>query len=193
MKSKKTTAYDSDQKQLFLDLSLEKREAFEYLYKKMLELCMPKASSFGMSDDDAQDLLQECLASFVNNIRIGKYTWQPNTKITTYCFSIFLNHLRKKYNLSKSSQFTDINNYDLDNGEFYEEDSDEEEQVRILKHLKNALGELRQECQDLLHWFYVEELSLSEIAERQGITLGTATTKRFRCFSYLREKMLRFQ
>jgi secreted protein with Ig-like and vWFA domain len=35
----------------------------------MLELCMPKASSFGMSDDDAQDLLQECLASFVNNIR----------------------------------------------------------------------------------------------------------------------------
>jgi hypothetical protein len=29
-------------------------------------------------------------------------------------------------------------------------------QVRILKHLKNALSELRQECQDLLHWFYVK-------------------------------------
>ena len=33
------------------------------------------------------------------------------------------------------------------------------------------------ECRDLLHWFYVENFLYQEIAERQGITLGTATTK----------------
>lgn len=68
---------------------------------------------------------------------------------------------------------------------------DEENREWMLNKLWRAISSISQECQDILYWFYAYDWSLREIAEELGITEGSATTKRYRCANYLRERFRR--
>ncbi|MCF0069400.1 sigma-70 family RNA polymerase sigma factor [Dyadobacter sp. CY261] len=77
------------------ELLHEKREAFSCLYFQTYQQCIPYVLKRGSDREQAEDLLQECLAIFVCKVRDGSYMYQEGTRITTYFHRIYINQWKK--------------------------------------------------------------------------------------------------
>lgn len=69
-----------------------------------------------------------------------------------------------------------------------EEDHYEEDRSWIFGNLQRAFNQLAEDCQKVLSWFYIDELSLREIGLRLNLSEASATVKRFKCAKYLRQR-----
>lgn len=213
-------AYRQSESRFYQELRDGAEQAFACLYQQTYRQCIPYALERGTGQDDARDLLQDCLAIFVDKIRDGSYVYQEGVQITTYFYRIYINQWKKSLESRsrKKEVRLEINpGTDDDDPEnsvsmasnsvsravFTGEDGDEQiidipEQVLeaydddernwIFKKLHRAFGLLAEDCRKMLHWFYVEDRSLREIATELGMTENSATVKRFKCAKYLKDK-----
>jgi RNA polymerase sigma factor (sigma-70 family) len=90
-------AYRASERLFYEDLRTERHEAFSCLYLQTYELCLPYALSKGSDQEEAEDLLQECLAIFVEKLRNGDYLFQEGAKITTYFYRVYINQWKKAF------------------------------------------------------------------------------------------------
>jgi len=182
----------------YQELLLEKREAFSCLYLQTYRQCVPYVIKRGSNEQQAKDLLQDCLAIFVSKIRDRSFVYQEGTRISTYFQSIYINQWKKSLDLAARRgevSLESIISPDEDSEAFETglaaavlQAYDEEERLWIFKKLDRAFNLLAEDCRKVLRWFYVEERSLRDIAGELGMTEASATVKRFKCAKYLREK-----
>lgn len=213
--------YHNSETLFYQDLQKERSEAFTCLYIQTYQLCLPFALNKGSNQEEAEDLLQECLAIFIDKLRDGTYIFQEGAKITTYFYRIYVNQWKKSFEQkSKRSEVRLLLNHDEEQDEddshskdwnpssfiavFSNEDKneeilklnnksifddyDEDERSWIFKKLNRSFKLLAEDCQKVLHWFYVEDWSLRQIAQELGMTEASASVKRFKCAKYLKEK-----
>lgn len=90
-------AYRHSETRFYEELRTERHEAFSCLYLQTYELCLPYALSKGSDQEEAEDLLQECLAIFVEKLRNGDYLFQEGAKITTYFYRVYINQWKKAF------------------------------------------------------------------------------------------------
>ncbi|WP_345271049.1 RNA polymerase sigma factor [Nibrella viscosa] len=186
-------------------LLAEQRQAFNCLYLRVHNQFIPLACQKGGSYDEALDVLNDCLAIFLHKIRTGEFVFQADTRITSYlyrvCYNQWHNYIDKRQqrkevslDLNRPTSDKDDNDddvYDDTISLLPDEQYDEQERLEWVTRLKKAISQLREDCQNMLHWFYVEELPLREIAARLGMTEDSAAVKRFKCAKYLRERYLK--
>ena len=89
--------YHQSETLFYQDLQKERSEAFSCLYLQTYELCLPYALNKGSNQEESEDLLQECLAIFVDKLRNGSYVFQEGAKITTYFYRIYVNQWKKVF------------------------------------------------------------------------------------------------
>ena len=89
--------YQESETLFYQDLKKEHSEAFKCLYLQTYELCLPYALNKGSNQEEAEDLLQDCLAIFVNKLRDGSYAFQEGAKISTYFYRIYINQWKKLF------------------------------------------------------------------------------------------------
>lgn len=89
--------YQQSESLFYQDLQKERAEAFTCLYLQTYELCLPYALNKGSNQEESEDLLQECLAIFVDKLRNGSYVFQEGAKITTYFYRIYVNQWKKVF------------------------------------------------------------------------------------------------
>ncbi len=195
--------YERDDAFFYKELLEENPNAFTFLYQQTHQQCIPFALTKGSEIEEAEDILQECLAIFIVKLRNREYTWQANAKITSYFYRIYINQWKKqidqKSKLPTLSLQQDFNQHKDENENNFKETEGEisidkvdvgyenHEREWIFVQLEKAFRTLKEDCQKMLSLFYVEELSLKLIAEQLKITEASATLKRFRCAKYLRE------
>lgn len=182
------------------ELLHEKREAFSCLYLQTYQQCIPYVLKRGSNQEQAEDLLQECLAIFVSKVRDGSYVHQEGTRITTYFHRIYINQWKKSLDqLTRRAEVRletrlaadeddEGNAFSADLPEAISQAYDEDERSWIFKKLDRAFQLLAEDCRKVLKWFYVEDRSLRDIAGELGMTEASATVKRFKCAKYLKEK-----
>ena len=90
-------SYQNAEKLFYQDLIEERSSAFNYLYLETYKLCLPYALNKGSNQEESEDLLQECLAIFVDKLRNGSYVFQEGAKITTYFYRIYVNQWKKVF------------------------------------------------------------------------------------------------
>ncbi len=209
--------YKQAENRFYQDLQQERSEAFTCLYLQTYDLCLPYALQRGIKQEEAEDLLQDCLAIFIHKLRDGSYVFQEGAKISTYFYRIYVNQWKKLYEqktkraevpllFNKDTQEQDEEQFkaevvsifkeiNTDEGEFVTikeegalDDYDEEERTWIFKKLKRSFELLAADCQQVLNWFYVEDWTLKQIAQALNMTEPSATVKRFKCAKYLKEK-----
>ena len=90
-------AYRASEKAFYEALQTESHKTFSCLYLQTYELCLPYALSKGSDQEEAEDLLQECLSIFVEKLRNGDYTFQEGAKITTYFYRVYINQWKKAF------------------------------------------------------------------------------------------------
>lgn len=128
---------------------------------------------------DAEDAFQKGLLSFLLNIETGTYQLQAGTRITTvafeYCKRVWLTELKSARLRHRGAMPEHL---DLaDPGDVVQD----LERMDTVSTVQQALRQLKDECRKLLEWFYVEEVSLREIAERLGMKEESVKSKRYQC------------
>ena len=136
------------------------------------------------SEMDAEDAFQKGLLSFLLNIETGKYQFQEGTRVTTvvfeYCKRVWLTELksaRLRTSVTMPDGFDAIDTTDVAN---------DLDRLDVVNAVRQSLQRLKGDCRQLIEWFYVEELSLRDIAQRLGMKETSVKSKRYDCAEKLK-------
>jgi len=150
--------------------------ALDYLYKKNFKMMTKLVMNNNGNEDEAKDIFQEGLIVFWQKAISGNLVL--TSKISTFIYSICQNLWRKE--LERKSR---LSNEEKDSAVI--EDSDRLERIKIVNDCINQLGDT---CRKILTYYYFENLSMHDIAEKLGFAnADTAKTKKYKCKKELDE------
>ncbi len=134
---------------------------------------------------DAKDVYQEGIITLYNNIKNN--TFKQESQIKTYLYSIcrrlWMTELKRK------NKFADNL---TDHAEYITFDHEIEERIfdgnNKFKLIDSSLKKLGEPCQAILKYFYVERLSMQEIALKMNYTnMDNAKTQKYKCLQRLKK------
>lgn len=163
--------------------------SIEYLVEKYNKLVYKICYDMLGSSLDAQDTTQEVyLSLYINFERYGNLSENDIKNIIckialNKCKDILKSKARKLQNLTSDDQIA------LEN---YESDNDIEEEIYLkdrANYLSEIINELKEPYNDVLRKYYLEELSLEEIAKLRNTSKATIKMQIHRGKNLLKEKI----
>lgn len=136
------------------------------------------------SVEDADDIFIDAIINFRERLLCDKIEYLTN--IRAYLFSTCYNMWLVKYRKSKQheSHAEDIRSFYKDSANT--SDLDKEELYTLAN---NAISTLGDKCQTIIRLFYLNKLTMTEIAEEMGFAgAGVAKTIKARCYKKLMEE-----
>lgn len=150
--------------------------ALDYIYKKNYKMVTRLIINNNGSEDEAKDIYQDAILVFWQKAKRDDFVL--TSKISTFIYSICQNLWRKE--LERKSK---LSNEEKDGFEI--NDFDKKEREKIINECVNSLGET---CKKVLTFYYFDNLSMQEIAEKMGFAnADTAKTKKYKCKKELDE------
>ncbi|MDO9000448.1 MAG: sigma-70 family RNA polymerase sigma factor [Bacteroidota bacterium] len=160
-------------------------EVLSVLYKKYYNIVLKFIVNNSGTQEAAQDIYQETIIVLYENVQ--KPNFELNCQLQTYIYSIakrlWLKQLKKN---SKTFLFKEDGENDLvDVGSEISEHIDKEAD---LEKMNKSLIELGEPCATLIKDFYVQKLSMDEIAEKFGYTnADNAKNQKYKCLQRLKK------
>ena len=165
-----------NEKEVFDRIQRGDEKALEVVYKKYYRMMTKLVISNSGTEDEARDVYQDALIVFWQKARSGNLVL--TSKISTYIYSICQNLWRKELDRKKR-----LSNEERDAHEIM--DTDKPEREKIIAKCIDQLGET---CKKVLMYYYFDEMSMQEIAEKLGFAnTDTAKTKKYKCKQKLDE------
>lgn len=158
----------------------------EFLYKKNLKKILRYFANKGANKDDIRDMFQDSIIVFYEAVKDGRF--EQKAKISTFLFSIVNNKWINKIKREKVE--TDAQNNHITK---YEETSTDEVNLTEERKRKVAyfMGQLKEDCQQILSLFYYQRLSMVEIAKSMGFkNEQNARNKKAKCLKYLQQLLI---
>lgn len=175
--------YQTDQ-ELYDALRKREARAYDFLYKDTYPAFLNWTLRNSGTEMDAEDAFHKGMISFMNNLETGKYTLQAGTRIKSVLFEyskcVWLSELRSSRVKSRSPLPDDI---DIASADDVARDL---ERLDVVRTVRQSLQQLKEDCRRLLEWFYVDELSLREIAEKLAMKESSVKSKRYTCAEKLK-------
>jgi RNA polymerase sigma factor (sigma-70 family) len=165
-----------EEKAIFDRICRGDEKALEFLYKKYYRMMTKLVITNSGTEEEARDVYQDALVVFWQKATSGKLVM--TSKISTYIYSICQNLWRKELDRKKrlSNEEKDVS---------VTLDTETEERNRIIAQCIEQLGET---CKKVLMYYYFEEMSMQDIAEKLGFAnTDTAKTKKYKCKKKLDE------
>ncbi len=151
-------------------------QAFEYVYNTCGRNCIGKlVAKRNCSEEDAEDLFIDAVLLFRTKLINHEIEYLTNLKsyIFRICENNFLAKLKKQAAIqSKSKEVEAL---------FYEES--EAIDPALSMAAKYSWDQLSEKCKDIIYLFYVEAISMVDIAKQLGLSnADTAKSTKSRCF-----------
>ncbi|HRJ28332.1 MAG: sigma-70 family RNA polymerase sigma factor [Cyclobacteriaceae bacterium] len=165
-----------EEKEIFERICKGDEKALETLYKKYYRMMTKLVITNSGTEEEARDVYQDALVVFWQKATSGKLVM--TSKISTYIYSICQNLWRKELDRKKrlSREEKDVS---------VTIDTESEERNKIIARCIDQLGET---CKKVLMYYYFEEMSMQDIAEKLGFAnTDTAKTKKYKCKKKLDE------
>ncbi|MCB0838971.1 MAG: sigma-70 family RNA polymerase sigma factor [Bacteroidetes bacterium] len=174
-------------------------EGLKYVFEECGNYCIKTLiKKTNCSYEDAEDILMEAMLSFRNNMIQGKieYISSLRSYMYTTCWNKWMDLYRGRKRWQKEMDLVEKNYYSV-----FCESSDplvkEEEEMSMVETVKkqlevtqNALKALKENCQKILTYFYIEQRSMDEIAQIMGFASpGVAKVSKHRCYKKLATKV----
>lgn len=137
-------------------------------------------STYGCHEQNAEDIFQEALLIYVRKKEDPSFhlSVEPFFYVRNVCKLLWYNQQRKQGNLPT---------YDLERDVASIEDEWFEKEMK-LSIVEKAIEQLGEQCQQLLHMFYVLGLKMVDIAEKIGLrNEKVAKTQKYRCIQKAKE------
>ena len=184
MKIVKKTLYSSDE-----DFINGIKEGNDKVLAVLYKLHFPMVLNFIVknngSDQEAKDIYQEGMINLYYNIK--NETFKQESSIKTYLYSIcrrlWLNELKRKNKFSDAVY--DENDFILFDQEIEENVTDHSSKYKMMD---NSLHKLGEPCQTILKDFYINKLSMLEIAQKMNYTnTENAKNQKYKCLQRLKK------
>jgi RNA polymerase sigma factor (sigma-70 family) len=158
-------------------------KAILFLYQRYSEATSSFIMSYGASQQDAEDVFQETVVSFIEIVKKGKYRGEASIKtfLVSVAKNIWLNELKRRERSGyREKQFETGRDQT-------EEDVSQQigdlEKKRQLRELLNKLGE---PCRKILLLFYYENLSMKEMVDHLPYdNEQVVRNKKYKCLQQL--------
>jgi len=165
-----------DEKEIFERICNGDEKALEFIYKKYYRMMTKLVITNSGTEDEARDIYQDGLVVFWQKARSGKLIM--TSKISTYVYSICQNLWRKELDRKKR-----LSNEEKDAPQTLDMDTPEREKI-----IAQCIDQLGETCKRVLMYYYFDELSMQEIADKMGFAnTDTAKTKKYKCKQKLDE------
>lgn len=158
-------------------------KAILFLYREYSVATCAYLIGHGASEQDAEDVFQETVLSFIEVVKKGKYRQEASirTFLVSVARNIWLNDIKKKeragireknFELGRDPHESDISH-----------DIGDRERKRQLRQLLSKLGE---PCKKLLTLYYYENLSMKELVEHLPYeNEQVVRNKKYKCLQQL--------
>jgi RNA polymerase sigma factor (sigma-70 family) len=165
-----------DEKEVFERIQKGDEKALELIYKKYYRMMTKLVITNSGTEEEARDVYQDALVVFWQKARSGNLVM--TAKMSTYIYSICQNLWRKELDRKKR-----LSHEEKDGSQSMDLDSPEREKI-----IAKCLDQLGETCKKVLMYYYFEEMSMQEIAEKLGFAnTDTAKTKKYKCKQKLDE------
>lgn len=154
----------------------------EYLYSTYYRTIRELVRRFGGNEQDAEDLFQETMLTFIEIVRDGRYEVRQEATLKTYLYAIAYNIWRKRWNRSNRQQ-----DWEKEFSERYSDLLESVDHYNDKLTVTQLMKQLKEPCRTILYRFYIEGFSLEEIAEELKMNEPTVRQRKFRCLKKLRE------
>lgn len=170
----------------FIDgLRAGSNEVLTALYKKYYNIVLKLIVNNSGSQEAAQDIYQETVIVLYENAQ--KPDFELNCQLQTYIYSVakrlWLKQLKKngKTFLLKENEENEVVDVSGDLDEHLDKEAD-------LENMNKSLKELGEPCATLITDFYVQRLSMDEIAGKFGYTnADNAKNQKYKCLQRLKK------
>lgn len=155
------------------------------MYKNYFQLILNLIVNNNGTEQEAKDIYQESFIILIESLK--DETFVLNCKIKTYLYSVsrrlWLKELTKKSR--KAGRFSDFEEFipieEESSADLFEKD-------KRFKVLNESLEEIGEPCRTILEGFYIEKLSMTEIANKMGYTnADNAKNQKYKCFKRLQK------
>lgn len=162
--------------ELFERIQKGDEKALEVIYIKYYRMMTKLVITNSGTEDEARDIYQDALVVFWQKARSGNLIL--TSKMSTFIYSICQNLWRKELDRKKR-----LSNEAKDSSETIDMDSPEREKI-----IAKCLDQLGETCRKVLMYYYFDEMSMQEIADKLGFAnTDTAKTKKYKCKQKLDE------
>ncbi len=166
-------------------LRIGNNEVLTALYKKYYNLVLKLVVSNSGTSEAAQDVYQETIIVLYENVK--KPQFELNCQLQTYIYSVakrlWLKQLKKNGHvfLIKEDEEGEIADVSEDLSLHHQKEKDFEK-------VNQSLESLGEPCATLINDFYVQKLSMDEIAEKFGYTNSdNAKNQKYKCLQRLKK------
>ncbi len=165
-----------DEVEIFDRIQKGDEKALEVVYKKYYRMMTKLVITNSGTEDEARDVYQDALVVFWQKARSGNLVL--TSKMSTYIYSICQNLWRKELDRKKR-----LSNEERDSPDSIDMDKPEREKI-----IARCLEQLGETCRKVLMYYYFDEMSMQEIADKLGFAnTDTAKTKKYKCKQKLDE------
>ena len=158
-------------------------KAILFLYQQYSESTCSFIMGYGGSRQDAEDVFQETVVSFIDVVKKGKYRMEASIKtfLVSVAKNIWLNEIKKRERSgAREKQFESTRDQKEEDVSHHIADL---EKKRQLRELVFKLGE---PCQKILLLFYYENLSMKEIVDHLPYeNEQVVRNKKYKCLQQL--------
>jgi RNA polymerase sigma factor (sigma-70 family) len=145
--------------------------ALDYLYRKNYKMMVNMIMKNNGTEDEAKDIYQEALIVIWQKGQNPEFVL--SSKLSTFLYSVCQNLWRKE--LERKGRHTSED--ESNKSEIIE--LDKKERIEVINQCISELGET---CRNILTYYYFDDMSMAEIAEKLGFANSdTAKTKKYKC------------
>ena len=160
-------------------------KAILFLYQQYSASTCSFIMSYGASEQDAEDVFQETVLSFIEIIKKGKYRGDASIKtfLVSIARNIWLNEVKKK----ERAGFREMQ-YEKGRDPHEADISDHISDLEKKRQLRELLYKLGEPCRKLLMLYYYDSLSMREILEHLPYeNEQVVRNKKYKCLQQLTE------
>jgi RNA polymerase sigma-70 factor (ECF subfamily) len=137
------------------------------------------------SEQVAQDLSSEAFTRALQYLKGGKFIGNLSAMVYQICRNLIADYFRNKQSLSLSLE-------QIPEGDLSESEKgliSNAEDCLAFDKIKNGLGLIKEEYQEVIIWHYIDDFEIGEIAQILGRSEGSVRTALSRALKALREAL----
>jgi RNA polymerase sigma factor (sigma-70 family) len=183
---KKSRFSDSDLVEAIREKDLLE-QAILQLYEDHAEITSSFIMGKGGTEQDADDIFQETIVSFIDSVQKGKFRQEAGirTFLISISKNIWYNEIRRRQRAGNREKIFEMDR-DQEEGPVTETIHDRE----MKQQMNKLLQELGESCKKILELFYYENLSMKEIVTQMHYeNEQVVRNKKYKCLQELTDKM----
>ena len=173
----------NDDAELLRALAEQDSEAIQVIYNEYLPMVSQMVYQNQGSEEDSRDLFQDAVMVLYDKAKDPSFVLECKVKTYLYAVSrrLWLKQLHARKKRTEEALKVDIEDSAEDVRDF-------EEKEQQFKTMDQALVKLGEPCKSLLESFYLQRMSMSEIADNFGYTNpDNAKTQKYKCLNRLKK------